>query len=281
MGSEVFRFMTVRPPQRVNHQELEQYVVRVDDFAEPVTEVDDFAAPVPENDDPSSFYVCSKLYSDLRKHHRAGDRLGMVEVAKQFLGISSSNLARLDRLTSKSLRDPPSIVDLDRWIGSQRKSIMLGDLRQAAQNIFGVSPAEIISTDEYQTVRRDISCFLIVLSIYPHGFLHLRLPLMRFMRIMGLLERMAEPNDNTLETEGGIGKALRAHVLLPCDIFPLPSAQSSAQALGQSRQEEDNKLELETFKSYICDRCLKMMITFGDRFWREILWKLKDEDIHF
>lgn len=249
MGSEVFRFMTVRPPQRVNHQEIEPKIVRTYGFRERE----------------------GKFFKTLRKAIQANEqvdrsvdkRTQIVKIARDYLDSSEfvSDLGKDTKSLTDSIQAPLS--KLDRWLNSQKQPVKIDELLQAIQLIFGSNVEELIAgnTDyDYEGDRRKVADSLIVASIIDsQKTFQARPKLMRAMRLFGLLERIAA-NDETLQKEGAVERALRATVLLPPDIFPLPPARSSDRdnwLKSQKKKQKKRKKQLQ-HKLELAERLQKL-----------------------
>ncbi len=227
MTNDVFRFMSVRPPQRTDMSKAE---------------AEDVQTHSPAREE-------SRLLADLRKARQLDDgRQKMKAIAKMYID-SAEFVSDLTRL-------PVPLASFEDWLTGRGQSLKLNDLAEAVKRIFGRPAEELVSGQGYQTARSHLADSLLAASIAQQGAAGIRPQLLSAMRLFGLLERMAA-DDPSLNRRSAIQKALTAVVLLPTDVFPLPPAKplasppSDAGEMAKKRREKTIALvnELERLKA--------------------------------
>ena len=198
MAGEIFRFVTVRPPQRADMNTVDTEAVRTWN---------------PREDD-------SPLHSELKKARSLDNALQNMTAAAKLYVESAEFVADLS-----SAHLPIPLGQLDDSLAAAASGLTLNDLSEMVKRIFGQPASELIAGQGYRGTRRRIGDSLIAASIVPLGTAPARPRLVRAMRLLGLLERLAA-NDPTLAKRNAIASALNALVLLPSDVFPLPAAPS-------------------------------------------------------
>lgn len=206
MSGEIFRFVPIRPPRRVCVQDISSPIVRT------------YAAG-------NETTLHDKL-KQARSLDNARER--MVSLASEFIKSNQfvRELAQLENLES-----------FDKWLLCSGSSLTLEKLKEEIIHVFGMEAPQLTSSQEYKGMRSRISDSLIAVSISSNGLTRTRSTLMRAMRLCSLLESVAN-DDPILTNRLGFEKQLRAIVLLPSDIFPLP----------ESKNTDREKLKLEYLK---------------------------------
>jgi hypothetical protein len=227
MTNDIFRFVSVRPPQRADMSKAETEDVQTHSPTEEET----------------------RLLAELRKARELDDgRRNMKAISKMFIG-SAEFVSDLTRL-------PVPLAAFDDWLTGRGQSLKLNDLTEAVKRIFSHPAKELVFGQEYRTARSHVADSLLAASIAQQGAAGIRPQLLDAMRLFGLLERMAA-DDPTLNRRSAIQKALTAVVLLPADVFPLPPAKpvasppSDADEIAKKRREKTIALvnELERLKA--------------------------------
>ena len=227
MTNDIFRFVSVRPPQRADMSKAE---------------TEDVQTHSPTGEE-------SRLLAELRKARELDDgRQNMKAIAKMYVE-SAEFVSDLTRL-------PIPLASFDDWLTGRGQSLKLNDLTEAVKRIFSHLAKELVFGQEYRTARSHVADSLLAASIAQQGAASIRPQLLGAMRLFGLLERMAA-DDPSLNRRSAIQKALTAVVLLPADVFPLPPAKpltsppSDADEIAKKRREKTIALvnELERLKA--------------------------------
>lgn len=230
-GNEVFRFVTLRPFQRQSDEQVS--VKKVLCYEADKTE----------------------LHGDLiDASNQADAREKMLETAREFIEQNArfvSNINELWPTTAPRSVDGPvsasALGELEEWMFTGERPIEHDALLQEIRDIYSCDPDEIIGNAEPSDVQqgfradrarlRDTIMALAIDTTYAHPQSD---RLVNALRICRIIERLAD-DDPGLRTPWGIDTALGAAVLLPPDVFPLPSlelAQAQAATDLEAAQEE-------------------------------------------
>jgi hypothetical protein len=220
---EVFRFMTFQPPQPAR------------------------TPPVDTADAESEFQ--KGLNSDL-----ARDRpLAAVKGRAQQYVRSQLYVSKLSDIATplKAFAD-----DLD-----ARQSENLESVTGAIQQVFQADAATIVGSEQYRRDRRNVGDSLIALTILGADNTSHYQDLVKALRLCGLLERVAQ-TDPILRPPRAIERALRATIVLPGRIFPLPPVVKPEVA-RRARQEieEQKKVQREEQRQRYQTRILSLRLT--------------------
>ncbi len=234
--SEVFRFVTLRPFQRQNETTIEKKKVLC------------YRA-----DQGSEFH---RALIDAREHppEGYGPREAVVAKAKEFVETEGSPFVRnIHDLSnpqaprsSQYIGDKSSVGLLEEWIFSAGKPISYDDLLSEIKNAYKKENVkDIVQSSEFQADKdrlRDTIMALAIIPSHPHPH---RDRLVNALRICRIIERIAE-DDSDIKKLHGIDKAMKAPVVLPTDVFPLPPAKKEEikppSAQETQREEELRKL---------------------------------------
>lgn len=223
MMENMFRFMTIRQPKRL----------KIDDFEKKVVYTY-------SSDEKSNFYLELSL---LKNSENAREK--MIQHARDFInGRDNNSLNFVSHLHQLSI----PLSDFDQWLLKRRSPIQKNDLLLALEQIFNTALSDLVKSENYNNDRIRIGDSLVASAIYFKGVTQAKPKLVRAIRLLGLLERIAE-NDTVFDERNGIEKALRATVLLPSDLFPLPKDKTAEkrrlmkiQKLKEEREKENKKL---------------------------------------
>ena len=196
MSAEIFRFATIRQPQQVQPKKIDKAIVKA--YGVKGTE--------------TAFHL------KIREFHNAGESRDVFENHSQEFISSPNFVSNFDEIEIP-------LAHLDKWLRQHPTKVVIEDLLAVIPEIFSLNVTELISSDVYKTTRAQISDSLLALSMFPTDKNHLGPQLLRFMRICGLLEKLAS-SLNTLQSSGSVERVLNAIVVLPSDVFPLPSTAS-------------------------------------------------------
>ncbi|MCP4607656.1 MAG: hypothetical protein GY845_02920 [Planctomycetes bacterium] len=192
MQANLFRFIVSRPPQRLSDTELADESVETHPPSQPET----------------------PLLSDLLDRHAAGDRAGMRSRSRLFLNQGSQAIGSLDDLVTP-------IKALDQWLSKEQPDLTAELFVQFVQDQVQMSIAAFVKSPKYLRDRPRVGDTLLAHMIA--GRQRRRVPafLARTMRIFGILEQFVRDEKRML-APGNIEKALKATILLPAALYPLP-----------------------------------------------------------
>jgi len=186
MGSEVFRFVTVHPPQEVPSLQ-----------AATATTIDLGISTTPFTD-------------SLRTLRSAGSRAGMIEAATTFVGSGSF-------IGSSSKIDAPYLEFMAalRLLPEQNFSIAAG---QAFTHAFNTTPSALVMTDAFVTFYGRTSDSIVAATIDASVPSKVRALLVEVVRALGLIRRLVGAANVTRSAYAS------APLVVPPGIFPLPAA---------------------------------------------------------
>lgn len=211
MVNNLFRFVVVRPPQRVAHEEL---VIRN-------------IQTHPSDMEPST------LLQDLLRLRKVDDRIGMKNRSTVFLDHSTEQNGFVVDLNS--LTTP--INTIDNWLLRHRESLHFSDFRAFIVDEINQPLTDVVLSDEYKSDRTRVADSLLALYISGDSNRAALVYLTRAIRIFGLLEHIAK-NVKVVVPPFAIASSLQANVMLPGKLYPLPKIKSK---LGQLKLEEHQK----------------------------------------
>ena len=192
MGSEVFRFVTVHPPQEVASPQA----------AADVT-IDLGLAPTP-------------LMDALRAMRLTGARNSMIEAATAFVGSASfiGSPERIERPYRDYMAAVAQLSETGFWTGAG----------QAFTHIFNTTPGAFIMTDPFLAYYARSSDSIVAATIDSATPAEARGLLVRLARTLWLIRRLAANAQLTRSAHAG------APLVLPAGIFPLPEVSASLRA---------------------------------------------------
>ncbi|GEM_PF-1510869 len=254
-GSEVFKFVTIRPFQRQDETAIEKKKVlcyHPDTRSEFHQELWDAKKNPPEGSSP---------------------REAMIAKAYEYIETEGSTFVHnihdlwnpLSPRSSQPAGEKSSLGILEEWIFRQKQPISYDELLsevKAAYNSANIGdivdldpqedPCEVdhqedpckFNQDKYRL--QDSIMALSIVPSFPHKH---RDRLVNALRICRIIERMAQieknpDTDDALKQSYGIEKAMQAPVALPTDIFPLPPAKKN-EAKTPSDQNKEREEELQ------------------------------------
>jgi hypothetical protein len=164
-------------------------------------------------------------------------RAEMLRVARRFIDASttaarSSSSGGAEPLGTfirdlTALNTP--IGALDEWLYASPVPVVFEALLAVVSRLFhtfGHTPKEIVDTPEFMADFANLRDSVIAVTVDALRPQKHSDRLVRAVRICRLLQRMANEKDTAIRQPGGIETCLRAMVLLPPDLFPLPSAET-------------------------------------------------------
>ncbi|WP_457593966.1 hypothetical protein [Hydrogenimonas sp.] len=245
-GSEVFKFVTIRPFQRQDEAAIEKKKVlcfhpdRRSDFHQ---ELWDIKENPPEG---------------------SGPREAMIAKAHEYIETEGSTFVRnihdlwnpLSPRSSQPTGEKSSLGILEEWIFRQKQPISYDELLsevKAAYNSDNIGDIVDLDSQEdpfkFNQDKYRLQDSIMALSIVP-SFPHKhRDRLVNALRICRIIERMAQieknpDTDDALKQSYGIEKAMKAPVALPTDIFPLPPAKKNeVKTPSDQNKEREEKLQ--------------------------------------
>lgn len=191
MQEDLFRFSIVRNPQRFSNEKLSTSVIHLID------------EPTAKN------YPNYKSLLDVKKKNPKREEL-IALVHRKVTGGSFTLLKRLSELDT-------DLVKLNEWLLTQRNIDSVAVLGQLNQ-LFGAL-SDLVKTQAFKKDKYIIADSLIVAAVLAPKQAGLRSELMRGRRLIFLIEYLAKGENIDAKT---IRKILKATILLPSDLFPIP-----------------------------------------------------------
>ena len=237
-GSEVFKFVTLRPFQRQDETTVEKRKV---------------LCYKPIDEEKSEFHQ-ALLHAKEHPPEGSGPREAMVAKAKEFIETDGSTFVRNihDLSNPQAPRSAQytgyksSLGLLEEWTFRAKKPTSHEDMLSEIKNAYKEDNINVIvQSPEFQTDiyrLQDSIMALAIVSSHPHSQ---RDRLVNALRICRIIERMAE-SDAGLMQSYGIDRAMKAPVVLPTDIFPLPPAKK-IEIEAPSDQDKEREEELRRF----------------------------------
>ncbi len=244
-GSELFKFITIRPFQRQKEAEVEKKKVLC-------------YRPV---DNASQDLHWKLLNAKNNPPEGSGPREAMIAVAQEFVETDESFVRDIHDLwnpqqaprSSQYTGNKSSLGILEEWIFNRKKPIAYDDLQLEIKTVYNSTDiGRILQHPEYHEDIARLQDSIMTLSIVP-SFPHKhRDRLVNALRICRIIERMAQLEKNpdandALKQSYGIENAMKAPVVLPTDIFPLPPAKR-AEAKLPSDQKSEHEEELQRLR---------------------------------
>ena len=193
MQANVFRFIVRRPPQRLSETELADMSVETHPAGQEKT----------------------RLLTDLLDKRTQGDRAGMQSLSRVFLDRGApATIGSFDELATP-------IKALDQWLSKKQPDLTAELFVTFVQDLVNIPISAFVKSQAYLGDRRRVGDTLLAQMIA--GRQRQRVPafLARTMRIFGILEQFVREEKRIL-TPGNIEKALKAMILLPAALYPLP-----------------------------------------------------------
>lgn len=236
-GSEVFKFITLRPFQRQDETTVEKRKV---------------LCYKPIDEEKSEFHQ-ALLHAKEHPPEDSGPREAMVAKAKEFIETDGStfirnihDLSNPQAPRSSQYSDYKSSLGLlEEWNFRGKKPISHEDMLLEIKNAYKKDNInDIVQSPEFQTDIYRLQDSIMALAIVPSHPHSQRDRLVNALRICRIIERMAESDAGLIQSYG-IDKAMKAPVVLPTDIFPLPPAK---QVEIKAPSDQDRKREEELRK---------------------------------
>lgn len=194
-GSEVFRFVTIRPPR-----------------------------PVDPERPPATIELSvakSSLIAELRRQRLAGDRSAMVGTAVKFTaspGFVRSATA-LDPQLAAFAAKAAALTDDGFWDAAQH----------AFASMLGGTASEYVAGETYVVTSARVSESLVAAAIDDTVSPQVRLLLVDVLRALWLIRQLA---DGSAITRGAFAGVV---IIMPAGIFPLPTSDPSLKSEGDAR----------------------------------------------
>lgn len=217
MQANVFRFNISRPPRRLSAEELAKQSVLTHPAEQPDTDL-----------------LLDLLDADGREDMRSRARRFL---ARRPLTHGGGEAIRsLDDLVTP-------IKALDQWLSERRPDLTAESFVEFTESEVGMPIADFVKSPEYLRDRPRVGDALLAHIIA--GRQRRRIPafLARALRIFGVLEQFVRDEEHLL-TPGNIETALKALILLPARLYPLPRPTDRA---AVERERLFNK-RLEAYK---------------------------------
>jgi len=196
MNSDIFRFMTIRPAMPADPS---QCIILAD----------------PGNMTP--------FHTKVAQAWANNDRAQMIAATNGY--ISSANFVS-SMSTLATIFGNTQFGDFDRWL-TKNPDPTLNRLKTAVKQIFGQDAGQVVADPKFPVAKTRVADSLLAVSVVSTGQLMTREYLIRTLRQLDLLERVAA-NDPLIQTSTDIAKALRKTICLPGNVFPLPAPQPLA-----------------------------------------------------
>ncbi len=217
--TEVFRFVSRRPVQRVECEVLERDRVYCYDPEGPRTAL---------HQDLASFSFRDQIVQRAQEYIAEGDFVRDIKGLKTAIG------------------------GLEEWLFTSEKPVAYNSLEQAVAEKFGMPAAQVIGLEDYQEDRLRLGDSIMAVATDSWRLHRNQDRLLRALRICRLLERMAV-NDTALQGPEGIERACEAIVLLPTDVFPLPPVELRKPDTGAGGERPSGKERIERLRQRLRD----------------------------
>ncbi len=167
----------------------------------------------------------SSLHEKLEGYRKENNRQKMIDEAKTYRASNGSENGYISDLNT----EVKPIADLINLIYPVDRSIFFSELIKVIQEAFGWLPSEdvisklrsYIEANDYKIIRRRLGDSLMADAIDSSANPTHRDKLVQAIRMCRLLELIAR-EDKRIKESDDIEEALKADVLLPKDVFPLP-----------------------------------------------------------
>lgn len=200
MANNLFRFVVVRPPQRVDPEELDARTVRTHPAANAPTE----------------------LLQDLLRLREAQDRVGMQRRSRDYIApVTEQTTDFVGNLND--IETPIAAIDI--WLLRHRRSLVFEDFKKFAEKVLNCPIPDAVTDHKYKADRNRVADSLLALNMAADANQAPAPHLTRAIRIFGLLERIAA-DEIAMAQPGAISNRLKATVLLPGNLYPLPAIES-------------------------------------------------------
>lgn len=197
MKTNVFRFVINRPVQRLNREDPSFKTVLL-------------------------YEKDTKLLQGLLRFKVDNDREGMQQIAQEFIRTSSDYVKSYDQLSFP-------IKHIDNWVFERGKQSMLDDLKPIVLALTNQSISDLVSSEDYQRDRLNTADSLLAHYIAntpkPKGSAFLA----RAIRIFGVLDELSKNAQNP-KSHLTFPQALKATIVLPANLFPLPKQSDRGDA---------------------------------------------------
>lgn len=203
MPAEIFRFMTIRPPQAASatahHNTVEPLVI-----------------------------TRSEFLSSLSEKKKAGSRDGMEKIATAFIARDEAFITSKRKVDPKLLAFHEAAHALDEPGFSARA-------RDALARTVGVSAAATVDSAEFKKLRSDLTHSLVAAAIDPAVTAKVRGLLVGLARTVGLVMKLAKSNANDYARTEFYDQL----IVLPEGLFPLPVSKQNVEA--EEAADEDRR----------------------------------------
>lgn len=207
MQSEIFRFMTIRPPQTVDLKTVTKNTVKLNDS------INDFIGP-------------------LIAQRKAGSRAGMENLVQEFIKENAA-----DFIDSRK-KINPKFLEFYEAVGELGDKDFLAEAKDAFIKIFDEKDVQdFINNDEFRQLSTNVIQSIIIAAIDQNVEAKVRSLLISMAKTLGLIQKLVDLRANQTYSKADFHSQI---VLLPEGIFPLPGIK---QDLTKLRQAEKERLE--------------------------------------
>jgi hypothetical protein len=208
MGTEIFRFMTIRPPREVDPSIEGENSVDLNSYPS------DLIRRLAELSQTGSIDAMLRLVQDYRKSNASGFIDSRKKVDARFLSFYE-NLMRLDKT----------------------------DFYEAAKNsfanIFNLDPQNLVNSIDFRDIFVKVTISIVVAAIDPSVSPKVRGLLVSLARTLGFIQRLAMSPEKSLYTKNDF---LSQIIVLPEGVFPLPGKNQDVSALLQREKDRRDKI---------------------------------------
>lgn len=209
MQSEIFRFMTIRPPQTVDLKTVNQNTVKLND-------------------------AHSDFIGSLMEQKKAGSRAGMQKLVQEFIkGNAVDFIDSPKKITPKFLKFYEAVGELE---GEN----FLAAAEAAFIKIFDVRDVQDFrNSGEFTQLSTNVLQSIVIAAIDQNVEAKVRSLLISIAKTLGLIQKLVDRRANRAYSKADFHSQI---VLLPEGIFPLPSIKQDVTKLRQAEKERLEKI---------------------------------------
>jgi hypothetical protein len=208
MGTEIFRFMTIRPPQEVDPSIAMENSVDLNSYPS------DLILRLAQLRQTGSIDAMLRLVQDYPKSNAAGFIDSRKKVDARFLSFYD-NLMRLD--------------EIDFYKTS----------KNAFAKVFNLDPQKLVSSNDFRDIFVKVTISIVVAAIDPSVSPKVRGLLVSLARTLGFIQRLAMSPEKPLYTKNDF---LSQIIALPEGVFPLPGKDQDVSALIRREKDRRDKI---------------------------------------
>jgi hypothetical protein len=222
MATEIFRFMTIRPPQEVDPIVASSNTVDLN-------------------------AVTSDFLQLLIQQNQAGSAAEMRRTAEQFL--QPSNAGYID---SPKKVDPRFLTFYEKLSG-----LVVADFDKAGktlfQQIFDADPGPFVQGNVYHSLLTNVANSIVAVALDPRVPPAVRSLLVNLAKTLGFIQKLAIISDNMVYSKDNF---LNQIIIFPRGIFPLPLPAQDIEQLVQSEVDRRNKIAAD--QTFLLDQAQKL-----------------------